>query len=248
MADVSTQQGNDNISTDDLATLNGAAVPTAQKAQRMKPGFGVDGDFRDVSKLFPMPVDSDSKRTVTYYGRSSTFRMPGRAAVSHKLWGIFNAAGSAVLVDLEHLQVDVAATAVMAVTQLPPLMRMYRITAAPTSGTAGSKVARDTALTSSSSVSLFQDASADGTASATALAATIAASGLVSQAYAPRLITAAGYEIIDTFTFLQGSDQRLTLRAGEGVVLSLESTAVAGDPTTAHWTVDSKWTEYTVSP
>lgn len=247
MADVSTQQGNDNIATDDLVTLNGAAVPVAQKAERVKPGFGADGDFRDVSKQFPMPVDTDSKRTVTFYGRNSTFRMPGRAAVSHKLWGIWNAVGSGIIVDLEQLQVDVGATVVMAVTQLPPSMRLYRITSIPTNGTAGSKVARDTALSSSSSVSLFQDASADGTASTTALTATIAASGLVSQAYAPRLITAAGYEMIDTFVFLQGYEQRLTLRPGEGAVLSLESTATAGDVATNIWTVDSKWTEYTAA-
>lgn len=247
MADVSTQQGNDNISTDDLATLNGATVPTAQKAQRVKLLYGADGDGRDVSKQFPLPVDSDSKRTVLFYGRSSTFRMVGRAAVSHKLWGIWNAVGSGIIVDLEQLQLDVAATAVIAVTQLPPHMRLYRVTAIPTGGTAGSKVARDSAQTSSSSVSLFQDASADGTNSTTALAATIAATGLVSQAYAPRLITAAGYEMIDTYVFLQGYEQRLTLRPGEGAVLSLESNAVAGDPITQFWTVDAKWTEYTAA-
>jgi threonine aldolase len=56
--------GGDAVSTDELATLNGAAAPlvggVAQKAQRVKVGFGDDGVFRDASKLFPMPVESQS--------------------------------------------------------------------------------------------------------------------------------------------------------------------------------------------
>jgi hypothetical protein len=61
MSDNTPQNGTDNIATDELATLNGVAtVADAQarlpKAQRFKPGYGVDGDFRDVSTTFPLPV------------------------------------------------------------------------------------------------------------------------------------------------------------------------------------------------
>ena len=55
MADNTIQTGADTIATDDLATLNGAASGSV-KVQRMKPGFGLDGDFTDVSALNPLPV------------------------------------------------------------------------------------------------------------------------------------------------------------------------------------------------
>lgn len=44
------------VATDELSTLNGAAVPETQHAQRMKVGFGVDGDFNDVNGNSPLPV------------------------------------------------------------------------------------------------------------------------------------------------------------------------------------------------
>jgi hypothetical protein len=55
MADDTSQTGTDTIATDDLATLNGSAS-SGVKIQRVKPGFGDDGDARDVSRAFPLPV------------------------------------------------------------------------------------------------------------------------------------------------------------------------------------------------
>lgn len=48
--------GGDSIATDDLAFLNGGAVGSAVKAQRVKVGYGVDGSFTDVSGATPMPI------------------------------------------------------------------------------------------------------------------------------------------------------------------------------------------------
>jgi hypothetical protein len=56
VADNTVQSGADTIATDDLATLNGAAS-TGVKVQRVKPVFGVDGDARDVSAGFGLPVN-----------------------------------------------------------------------------------------------------------------------------------------------------------------------------------------------
>jgi hypothetical protein len=56
VADNTLQSGADTIATDDLATLNGAAS-TGVKIQRVKPSFGVDGDARDVSQAYPLPVN-----------------------------------------------------------------------------------------------------------------------------------------------------------------------------------------------
>jgi hypothetical protein len=47
--------GGDTIATDELATINGGAT-SGVKVQRVKAGFGVDGDLKDVSESSPMPV------------------------------------------------------------------------------------------------------------------------------------------------------------------------------------------------
>ena len=46
----------DDISTDELTTLNGAAVVGVVKAQRVKAGWGADGIFNDTTAATPMPV------------------------------------------------------------------------------------------------------------------------------------------------------------------------------------------------
>jgi hypothetical protein len=51
--------GGDIIATDDLTTVNLNPV-SGVKAQRMKVGFGDDGQFRDVTDLVPLPVELHS--------------------------------------------------------------------------------------------------------------------------------------------------------------------------------------------
>lgn len=46
----------DLISTDELISLNGVAVSDGQKVQRVKAGFGTDGEHRDVDSDHPFPV------------------------------------------------------------------------------------------------------------------------------------------------------------------------------------------------
>ena len=58
MADNTTTNagtGGDTIATDELTTINGAAS-SGVKVQRVKIGFGVDGDFKDVSNADRLPV------------------------------------------------------------------------------------------------------------------------------------------------------------------------------------------------
>jgi hypothetical protein len=52
---LNTGTGGDTIATDDLSTLNGGASGTV-KVQRIKAGFGVDGDLNDVTPQVGMPV------------------------------------------------------------------------------------------------------------------------------------------------------------------------------------------------
>jgi len=178
-------------------------------------------------------------------GRFTSYRIPGRAVTTgQNLAAIWNATGSTIAVDVRFVGVDLYQTVVKAVTVAPPIIRCLKLTTLPTGGNAGFKVAEDSAIASNANVSVFQDASAEGTSSTTALAftQTTAASGL-TQEFAPRLITAAGYEMADRVEMLQ--NHFVTLRAGEGVGVRLEYSATTQNPITDMWVVTMAWEEYT---
>jgi len=141
---------------------------------------------------------------------------------------IFNAVGSGKVVTVNQISVDFAQLAAMLVTVIPPPIRVYRITALPTNGTALTKVAKDSALTSSASVTLLGDASADGTNSTLALTAVTVAGAALTQEFFPRLITGAGYEVADRIDLL--ADKAVVLRPGEGLVLSSDITLATQEP------------------
>lgn len=194
------------------------------------------------ARQFVIPI---AERDIRYLGRVATFRTPGRAGTAgQKIFAIHNASGSNRLVNVKKIKVDVVATVVKAVTVLPPLIRISRFTAVPTNGTAGSKVPEDTALSSSSSITVWQDASADGTSSGTALTVTIPASNVVTEEFAPRMITAAGYEMADRQVFLETEEEVITLRALEGIVVFLDYVLATQNPVTDMYAVSAQWEEF----
>lgn len=229
MADNTPQNGTASVASDDITTTNGGATTSAQ-AQRIKiDSKGVDGAFTDTSEASPFPIREICDIGVTFRGRASTFRTVGRAGtVARRLLTIWNPAGSGKVVTVNQLAVDFAQLAAIAVTVIPPAIRVYRITAAPTGGTALTKNAKDTALTSAATIVLAGDASADGTNSASALAATTTAGAALTQEFFPRLITGAGYEVADRIELL--ADKRVIIRAGEGLVLSSDITLITQEP------------------
>jgi hypothetical protein len=233
--------GGDVIATDDLTTLNGGAV-SGIKAQRVKAGFGPDSSFTDVAPSTPLPTYNALEDKATFRGRAATFRTVGRAGTTpRRILAIWNALGSGKVVHVNQITLDVVQTAVMAVTVVPPIIRIYRITAIPTNGTALSKIAKDSNLSSSASISLFGDASADGTNSASALAATTTSGAMLAQEFMARLITAAGYEMFDRVELLAGWD--IVLRPGEGLVLSLDLTLATQEPSTTTTVAGIDWFE-----
>jgi len=179
-------------------------------------------------------------------GRAATFRIPGRAGTAgQRLFSIHNATGSTVVVDLNRVTVDLVQTVVKAVTVLPAIIRLYKVTVLPTNGTAVTKVSEDSGgVATSSSVTVLQDASADGVSSATALTATLPAGAVMTQEYAPRLITAAGYEAADRLEFLSGGDSCILLRPLEGVVVALDYVLATQNPVTDMWIVTCQWEEF----
>jgi hypothetical protein len=181
-----------------------------------------------------------------YSGRVATFRIPGRAGTTgQKLFSIHNATGSSIVAEVHKITVDLVQTVVKAVTVLPPMIRIWKVTVLPTNGTAATKVMEDSASTAtSSSVTVLQDASADGTSSASALTATLPAGTIVTQEYAPRLITAVGYEPADRIEFLSGELESVVLRPLEGLVVFLDYVLATQNPVTDQWIVGVRWEEF----
>lgn len=186
---------------------------------------------------------------ITYKGRVSTFRTPARVATSQNLFAIHNATGSTVLVDVEKIAVDWVSTAAAGVapTVIPGIMRAYRFTAVPTNGTTLTKVPEDTALASNSAVTVWGDASADGTGSATTL--TVTAGSIITQEYVPRTLvvgTSAStfYEPFDRTEFFTDESVAITLRPLEGLLMRLDS--AANNVATNFCIISARWTEYRV--
>jgi hypothetical protein len=180
--------------------------------------------------------------TYLYLGRVSTFRTIGRAGTAgQKLMSLHNATGSPVKVTIRKVMVDMATTVIKAVTVLPPVIRLYKVTVLPTGGTAMTKVKIGGTSTSNAAVTVLQDAATETTLSGTALTATLPAGNIITQEWAPRMITAAGYEMADRIEFLSDSD--VILGALEGIVLFLDYSLATQNPATDVWTAALEWSE-----
>lgn len=195
-----------------------------------------------VVALHPSSPTPGADAGALFKGRATSFRMVGRAGTTpRRLATVWNPVGSGRSVVINLVAADFVQTAAILVTVIPPTIRVYKITAAPTGGTALTKVAKDSLLTSAAAILLAGDASADGTNSATALTATTTAGAAITQEFMPRLITAAGYEIEDRMEFLSGYG--LTLRPGEGICLSADVTLATQEPATTFTIITLDWTE-----
>jgi hypothetical protein len=228
---LNTGTGGDTIATDDIGGV---------KHQRVKIEYGGDGSATDVSTTTPLPIRPYIG--VTYRGRASTFNTPGRAGTTgQKLLSLHNATGSVVKVTIHKVMLDLSVTVVKAITVAPPIVRLYKVTVLPTNGTALTKIKTGGTGASSGSVTVLGDASADGTGSGTTLTATLPSGSIISQEYAPRFITAVGYEMADRLEFL--GDTEVELGALEGVVLALDYVLATQNPVTDRWIAGIEWTE-----
>lgn len=235
------------VSAASLPLPTGAATETTLAALNTKtPALGQATMLNSqpvviASNQSAVPV-SMAAASVLFKGRTSTFRTPGRAGTTgQKLLSLYNANGSAVTVTVTKVVVDMYQTVVKAITVPPALIRLWKVTAAPTNGTALTKNKIGGTSTASASVTVLGDASADGTGSGTTLAATLPAGAILTQECAPRFITGAGYEPADRVEFL--GDTTITLGASEGVVVFLDYTAATQNPITDMWIAAIEWTE-----
>jgi len=205
----------------------------------------VTGPLTDAQlRATPVPISGTvaigAGTTPTYKGRASTLRTPGRAGTANaNIMTLWNGSG-AKIVRVNGIGIDLTTTVVKAVTVLPPIVRIYRVTAAPTNGATLTKAAEDSTLSSDANIVLRGDASADGTLAASALAAT-ASGGALTQEFAPRLITAAGYEMFDKTLFFDMYP--LIIRPNEGFLVRLDYTLATQNPATDMWIAHVMWTE-----
>lgn len=205
------------------------------------PSHAVTGPLTNAElRAAAVPVSMGAE-SVLFKGRANTFNIPGRAGTTgQKILSIWNA-GSNVKVYVNKAIVDLAQTVVKAVTVAPFPIRMYKVVVAPTNGTVATKNKIGGTTTSHADVTVRGDASADNTGSATTLTATLPAGAIITQEFAPRLITAAGYEMADRIEFFQ--DSVVELLSGEGLVMHLEYTLATQNPTTDRWIAGIEWSE-----
>ncbi len=178
-----------------------------------------------------------------YKYKAATFRTPGRAGTAgQKLMSIHNATGSTVTLTIKKITVDLMSTVVKAVGTAPPIVRIWKVTVLPTNGIPLTKIGEGSLL-SSSSITVKGDASSDGVISPSALTATLPTGTFVAQEFAPRLITAVGYEAADRMEFITRDDSEIKLYALEGIVVFLDYSAAGQNPATDMWLASMEWTE-----
>ncbi len=219
------------------ATFTGRINTQGQKTMAASTPVVISSDQSTLNVAMATP-------SVLFRGRANTFRTPGRAGtVGQKILSLHNATGSAVKVYVTRVTTDLAMTVVKAVTVAPPIIRLWKVTVLPTNGTALTKNKIGGTTTSSASVTVLGDTSADGTASATTLTATLPTGTIISQEFAARLITGAGYEMMDRSEF--NLEFAIELQALEGVVVFIDYTAITQNVTSDMWVAGIEWYETT---
>lgn len=177
------------------------------------------------------------------YFSAATFRILGNAATTHTLFTLENTAGSAVVVNVRRLLVQMDATAVL--TTFMPLIKTSRSTAIPSGGTQLGKVQWDTSASSAANV-IARGANASDGGTATAITATPAAA-VAWQQYAMRLHTAVGQVLAPDNNLLPSlvdtSGMEFKLRAGEGIMCQIVAAAASSNPATNYYFVQCVWEE-----
>lgn len=177
-----------------------------------------------------------------FRGVASTFRTIGSAAVPQPIFTIENLTGSGKLVYIRGLYLACDTTAVLLTVACQA--DLQRTSAIPSGGTALTKVAIDTALSSNANVILRGGSSADGTNSA--ITAAVVAQGLIGRLFIPRQATAVG-QVMQQFLidllpgYLLESDS-LLLRENQAIVIQITGTA-ASNAATNHYIVTCVWDE-----
>ena len=193
-----------------------------------------------VVEQYVIPI---SERVASFKGTASSFRTLGNAATPQNLFSIENGPGSAVLLAVRRLTIQMDATA--ASIAVASQFKTGRPTGLPTGGTALSKVAFDTALTSSASV-VARGATASDGGVATPITATAGATGW--HQFAMRVHTLVGQILMDDESLIPAlcEDDPIILRAGEALLVQIVQATAANNAATNHHVVNAAFEEFTL--
>lgn len=178
---------------------------------------------------------------MAYTGIVTTFRIPGAAATTQNLFTLENTTGSAVVVTIRRLMLQMDATAVL--TAVMPQFKTSRC-AVPSGGTTITKGTFDSTQTSAANVVARGGASADGTASAI----TATPGTAIWQQFGMRMHTVVGQVLAVDCDMLPVliADTNLPsfkLAANEAIVVHIIAAAGTSNPATNHYVVNCVWTE-----
>lgn len=222
MADDTTITVGDRIAVDELTTLNGIATVADStgklpKAQRVKPGFGVDGVFTDVSTANPLPVAEP--RALGEY-MAASYRLTGLAATPMNLLTMENTAGATRRVEVRRISIDVSVSAVTAYMLISYFRLWHRTGVTPTGGTQPAKTSLNSVAGASPANTIVRfPCSADGVATAI-VHALPARSPDRAQAH-PQILTGASGWFPGDYEIHSYDKPPLVLNAGETLLVAL---------------------------
>jgi len=165
--------------------------------------------------------------------------MAGIAGMTgQRIFSIHNATGSSVAVAVNQITVDLYQTAPKLPVRIAPIIRLYKVTVLPTGGQAVTKVSEDSGgpATSSSVTVLEHDL-------VLPIIATLPAGAVITQEFAPRLLSTVSHQAADRLEFLTGP-WSIKLHPLEGIVVELAYTSSTQNPITDQWVVTCQWEEY----
>lgn len=178
-----------------------------------------------------------------YTGIVTTFRTLGNAATAHTIFSLENTAGSARIVTVRRLTVQLDATALL--TAVMPQVKCHRHSTLPGGGTALTKGTFDTAQSSVANV-VARGATASDGGGATAITGT---PGTVQwQQYCMRMHSVAGQVLAPDNNVLpllidNPSNPSFLLRAAEALYVNVVAAVGTSNPATNHWFVSCVWEE-----
>lgn len=176
-----------------------------------------------------------------FLGACSSFRTLGNAAVPQNIITMENAVGSGRIVRIYSIQLAIETT--VALLTVACQVDLSRTTAMPSGGTALTKTAFDTALSSNANIVVRGATASDGGA---ASAITATALSYISRNFIRRQATAVGQVVPTGYTQLLpetlGHSHGLVLREGQAVVLQITGTA-ASNAATNHYICTINWHE-----
>lgn len=188
-----------------------------------------------------------SERVVAGEWISSSFRIPARAATSQVLAALWVGASSAQLLAIRDILIDQETIA--AKTVINPLIKLQKMSTTFASGTAGTKNLTDSSDATDTNITCAFDASADGTNSATALAAGTLTGAAYSPRFTTRMHTSVGVSISGggPIQLARGltDNKPIILRPSQGIAVSMSAAAalVAAD---FHWAITIIAEEFTL--